>query len=92
MNEKLKIVEDVYADSCFSGCYILSDFITVANRLIEMYGDVNVRLDAGYNSVETILEIEREETNEEFARRTTREEMNKITRRKTYEKLKKEFE
>lgn len=94
--KKLKVTEEIYADSCFSGCRILSDFITVANYLIEKHGDVPVYLDAGYNNISTTLIIEREETDEEYQKRTrinkAVKQVKKERDRKLYEKLKKEFE
>lgn len=93
---KKQIIEEIYAPSCFSGCIILSDFIRVANYLIEEYGDAQVRLDSGYNNISTMLYVAREETDEEYEKRIrVEEEMNRVKKerdRKIYEKLKKEFE
>ena len=102
MSDKLFKTYVIPMSEHYIGAYDLSghvdEVIKKLNDLKSKYGpSLEIEIELGYQdysndrTIDVILTVEREETDEEFAIRIKQNEESKEARRQSYERLKKEF-
>lgn len=72
---KRQIIETtVHLNDCFTECSSLGEIQALAIKLISIHGpDTKIKFDAGYNNIDEVLVVSREETDAEVNARIDKE-------------------